>query len=83
MEHPFPAEATLPLPTWLFFHREGLSLNPQSPAYTLILTTYDCPLATNGTSQVVLVVKNSPANAGDVRDTGSISLGREDPCRKK
>ena len=28
-------------------------------------------------SQVVLVVKNSPANAGDIRDMGSISrLGR-------
>ena len=28
-------------------------------------------------SQVVLVVKNSPANAGDVRDVGSIpGLGR-------
>ena len=26
-----------------------------------------------GTSQVVLVVKNPPANAGDVRDMGSIS----------
>ena len=26
-----------------------------------------------GTSQVVLVVKNLPANAGDVRDMGSIS----------
>ena len=25
-----------------------------------------------GTSQVALVVKNSPANAGDMRDTGSI-----------
>ena len=30
-----------------------------------------------GASQVVLVVKNPPTNAGDVRDTGSIpSLGR-------
>ena len=29
------------------------------------------------TSQVVLVVKNPPANAGDTRDTGSIpTLGR-------
>ena len=33
-----------------------------------------CPWA----SQVVLEVKNLPANAGDVRDTGSI-LGQEDP----
>ena len=30
-----------------------------------------------GASQVVLVIKNLPANAGDVRDTGSIpELGR-------
>ena len=30
-----------------------------------------------GASQVVLVVKNPPANAGDLRDTGSIpGLGR-------
>ena len=30
-----------------------------------------------GASQVVLVVKNVPANAGDIRDAGSISgLGR-------
>ena len=36
-----------------------------------------------GTSQVVLVVKNSPANAGDVRDTGSLSLGREDPLQEE
>ena len=31
----------------------------------------------SGASQVVLVVKNPPANAGDMRDTGSIpGLGR-------
>ena len=31
----------------------------------------------HGTSQVVLLVKNLPANAGDIRDTGSIpGLGR-------
>ena len=29
-------------------------------------------LAYNGASQVVLVVKNSPANAGDIRDAGLI-----------
>ena len=34
-------------------------------------------LYTNMASQVVLVVKNSPANAGDLRDLGSIpGLGR-------
>ena len=31
-----------------------------------------------GASQVVLVVKNLPANAGDEREGGSI-LGQEDP----
>ena len=34
-----------------------------------------------GASQVVLVVRNLPANAGDVRTTGSIS-GREDPMEE-
>ena len=32
-----------------------------------------------GASQVALVVKNLPANAGDVRDLGFHSLGQEDP----
>ena len=32
-------------------------------------------------SQVALVVKNLPANAGDIRDTGSIS-GWEDPLEE-
>ena len=31
--------------------------------------------------QVVLVVKNPPANAGEVRDAGSIP-GQEDPLEK-
>ena len=39
-----------------------------------------------GTSQVAQVVKNTPANAGDIRDTGtgrdSQSLGREDLLQK-
>ena len=34
----------------------------------------------SGTSQLALVVKNPPANAGDVRDAGS--LGREDPLEE-
>ena len=33
------------------------------------------------TSQVALVVKNSPANAEDIRDMGS-TLGREDPLEE-
>ena len=32
------------------------------------------------TSQLALVVKNPPANAGDIRDAGS--LGREDPLEE-
>ena len=32
----------------------------------------------NRASQVALVTKNTPANAGDIRDTGR-SLGQEDP----
>ena len=34
-----------------------------------------------GASQVALVVKNPPANAGDVRDMGSTS-GKEDPLEE-
>ena len=29
-------------------------------------------------SQVALVIKNPPVNAGDIRDSGSISLSQED-----
>ena len=35
-----------------------------------------------GASQVVLVVKNPPANVGDIRDVGSI-LGQEDPLKER
>ena len=35
----------------------------------------------NWTSQVVLVVKNPPASAGDTGDAGQ-SLGREDPLEE-
>ena len=38
-------------------------------------------MVTTGASQVVLEVKNLPANAWDVKDMGS-SLGREDPLEK-
>ena len=34
-----------------------------------------------GNSQVALVVKNSPANAGDLRDLRVRFLGQEDPPR--
>ena len=34
-----------------------------------------------GTSQMALVVKNMPANAGDIRDMGLIP-GREDPLEE-
>ena len=34
-----------------------------------------------GASQVVLVVKNPPANAGDIRDAGSIP-GQKDPLEE-
>ena len=36
------------------------------------------PIFLSGASQVVLVVKNPPANAGDIKDTVQ-SLSREDP----
>ena len=39
---------------------------------TLILIFFEMCIWFQRTSQVVLVVKNLPANAGDIRDTGSI-----------
>ena len=39
------------------------------------------PTFAPGASQVALVVKNPPANAGDIRDTVR-SLGREDPLEE-
>ena len=33
-----------------------------------------CPLGRRGASQVVLVVRNLPANVVDIRDTGSIPV---------
>ena len=42
----------------------------------------DCFFEGPWTSQVVLVVKNPSANAGDARDTGSI-LGRDSPWRRE
>ena len=36
-----------------------------------------------GASQVVLVVKNSPANAGDIRDMGSIPGSGRLPWRRE
>ena len=46
--------------------------------YPVINHTYICTHThVYGASQVALVVKNSPANAGDIRDTGFIpGLGR-------
>ena len=35
-----------------------------------------------GASQLVLVVKNQPANAGDIRDVGSISGIRKIPWKR-
>ena len=39
---------------------------------TLVLIFIEMCIWFQRTSQVVLVVKNLPANAGDIRDTGSI-----------
>ena len=37
----------------------------------------------DSSSQVVLVVKNPPANAGDIRDMGLISVFRRPPQEKR
>ena len=38
----------------------------------MLLANIKCPLGYFWASQVALVVKNPPANAGDIRDMGSI-----------
>ena len=47
---------------------------------TIVLLLY-ISYTREGTSQVVLVIKNPSTNAGDVRDIGSI-LGQEDPLEE-
>ena len=47
-----------------------------------VLQTSNCFFFFDGTSQVVLVVKNPPANAGDVRDTGLIPGLGKSPGRR-
>ena len=53
--------------SFLFFHKTLLSQRS-------IFLTVSLLIPTPGASQVVLVVKNLPANVGDMRDTGSIHL---------
>ena len=43
-----------------------------------VLEVFSREICFKGASQVVLVVKTSPAKAGDIRDTSSIP-GSEDP----
>ena len=46
------------------------------------LHVFEDSQAEKGASRVVLVAKDPPAGAGDIRDAGSI-LGQEDPWKKK
>ena len=57
-------------PVWPDNLQEGFVCFKHTKA--LFCFTYVYMLAYNGASQVVLAVKNSPANAGDIRDAGSI-----------
>ena len=57
-----------------------------SPAASSVaLVAQACPTLCDpmGCFQVALVVKNLPANAGDVRDVWVCSLGQEDPLEKE
>ena len=49
--------------------------------YNLRMFPLISPLHSHGASQMVLVVKNLPANAGDT-ETWARSLGREDPLEE-
>ena len=66
---------------------EVQSLNHCTTREILVICLFDGLWGSKVTSQVVLVVKNPPANAGDKRNAGSIpgsgrSLGQEDPSEE-
>ena len=47
------------------------------PIMRIVQLTFPVKLVDKRDSQVMLIVKNPPANAGDIKDTGSIpGLGR-------
>ena len=56
----------------------NINMHPTSDAKTLIKDIIDVYWA----SQMALVVKNSPANAGDIKDTGSVPGLRRSPGGK-
>ena len=66
----------------------GTSSNSSNPNFLFCRTMeFWCPitgkdLSRFGSSQVVLVVKNPPANAGDIRDMASFSWVRKIPWRR-
>ena len=67
----------------MLIHPRGLA----GTSYPLLPTrrqdlTSTSPSPQGWASQVALVVKNLPANAGDIRDAGSI-LSREDPLERE
>ena len=45
----------------------------------MLLISLICDFLNNWPSQVVLMVKNPPANAGDIRETGSIPESGRSP----
>ena len=54
-----------------------MQLLPEIEKRILLKSFYEASIAPIRASQVVLVVRNPPANAGDIRDVGSIpGLGR-------
>ena len=62
------------------YHQCKRNHKPHPPLPTVSLWVFlDLIYWCRGASQVVLVVKNPPANAGDVRDTGSIPESRRCP----
>ena len=46
---------------------------------SLLVDTKMSIFSSHGASQVALVVKNPPPNAGDIRDVGSIPVSRKSP----
>ena len=60
----------------VFYVAKRMAVKPGHPPFPALICTQQPPFLA---SQVVLVVKNLPANAGDIRDAGSIPASGRSP----
>ena len=76
--HSWAFPVNLEWPRGLYFQMPSKWLDDWPDSVPRKYTRYPIP-ALPGASQVALVIKNSPANAWDTRDTSSISESRRSP----